>query len=82
MMLMESFSAGLISGLVGGAGGALLLYFSTYMLAAIDLYVQMSFSLPIFLACLSASLAISLIASISPTLRSGRLNIIESIKYE
>jgi putative ABC transport system permease protein len=82
MMFMESLTAGLISGLIGCAGGAILLSVATYMLEAMDLYVRMSFSLPVFLVCLAASIAISLIASISPALKSSRLNIIESIKYE
>jgi putative ABC transport system permease protein len=82
MMFMESFTAGLISGLVGCAGGGLLLFLATYMLAAMNLYVTMTFSFPVFITCLAASIVISLIASISPALKSGRLNIIESIKYE
>jgi putative ABC transport system permease protein len=82
MMLMESLTTGLIGGLVGCAGGVLLLDLATYMLAAMDLFVTMTFSPPVFLACLAASIVISLVASISPALKSGRLNIIESIKYE
>jgi putative ABC transport system permease protein len=58
------------------------LYLATYMLAAMDLYVTLSFSLPLFAFCLAASIVISVIASISPALRSGKMNIIQSIKYE
>ena len=79
---MESLAAGTVGGLVGCAGGALLLYLATWLLAAMDLFVTLSFSPPIFLACLLAAIVISLVASISPALKSGRLNIIESIKYE
>jgi putative ABC transport system permease protein len=82
MIFLEALDAGLASGLVGCACGALLLSVGSYLLAAMNLFVTMTFSLPVFLSCMGASVAISLVASVSPALKSSRLPIIASIKYE
>jgi putative ABC transport system permease protein len=82
MMLMEALTGGLIGGIAGTAGGAVSLFIAVYLLRSMDANVGMSVSPAVFGLCMVASLFVSLIASLSPALKSGRLNIIEAIKYE
>lgn len=53
-----------------------------YLMEAINVYVPVKISPRVFLVSILAAIAISVISSISPALKSGKLNIIESIKYE
>ncbi len=82
MMLMEALSGGLIGGIAGTAGGAVSLFIGGYLLRSMDANVDMLVSPAVLVLCMAASLVVSLAASLSPALKSGRLNIIEAIKYE
>lgn len=82
MIFIESLSGGIIGGLLGILAGSLLLYTMPYILKAINLYVPLHYSAPLFLFSILGGMLIMVVASISPALKSARLDIIEAIKYE
>ncbi len=82
MIVMEALTGGLIGGAAGTAGGAVSLFISVYLLDSMGAGMNMSVSPAVFLLCLGTSIVVSMLASVSPALKSARMNIIEAIKYE
>ncbi|MTI65348.1 MAG: FtsX-like permease family protein [Firmicutes bacterium] len=82
MLFIEAITGGLIGGVVGCIGGWLFIFIVEYILKALNLAIPMHFSWDMFVKALIGCVIISVIASISPALKSSKLNIIESIKYE
>lgn len=82
MLFIESLTGGIIGGAAGIASGLILLFNVAYVMKAMSLPVALHYSYMLFLNSLLGGIAITLIASISPALKSSKLNIIESIKYE
>lgn len=82
MLLLESLSGGIIGSLAGLAGGLLIIVVVPNILVALDLPVVLSVSFKISLRMFILGTLVSFIASLVPTLRGSKLNIIEAIKYE
>ncbi|TCL67323.1 putative ABC transport system permease protein [Hydrogenispora ethanolica] len=82
MILLESLSGGLIGGAVGVMSGLLLLSLIPYVMKSLSIPIPMHYSPAQFLFALLAGVVITVVASLSPALKSVKLNIIEAIKYE
>lgn len=82
MIFIEALSGGLIGGIAGVGAGYFLLLGIPFVLKSINLSVPLHFpfeTIPVYLA---AGILITVAASVSPALKSSRINIIEAIKYE
>ncbi|ETT55852.1 ABC transporter permease [Paenibacillus sp. FSL H7-689] len=83
MIFIESLTLGLIGGVFGCLGGYLLIWLLPYIYKALyipPVYIFYPFS-QVWLYFL-ASACIAIVASISPMIKSSKLNIINVIKYE
>lgn len=82
MILVEALTGGIIGGSFGLFTGLLLIVNVGYVLKAMSLPMTMHYSLSQFLNSMLGGIIITLVASVSPALRSSRLNVIQAIKYE
>lgn len=82
MIIIEAMTGGLIGGAVGIIMGIMIISIIPYLLRAIDLPIDITYDPVLFINALIGGVAVCLIASISPALKSSKLNIIEAIKYE
>ncbi|MDQ2086231.1 FtsX-like permease family protein [Herbivorax sp. ANBcel31] len=82
MLFIESLTGGIIGGLAGISAGSILIFNASYVLKVISLPIPLHYSFGIFLYSFLGGVFITLAASISPALKSSKLNIIEAIKYE
>lgn len=82
MLFIESLTGGIIGGMAGIAAGLILLFNVAYVMKAMSLPVAIHYSLMLFANSMLGGIIITLAASISPALKSSKMNIIESIKYE
>ncbi len=82
MIFIEALSGGLIGGAVGVFSGVVNISIVPYVMRVVDLPIPIHYSAVLMLSSLAGGAAVTLIASVSPALRSSRLNIIEAVKYE
>lgn len=82
MLYIESATCGLIGGLTGVAGGLLLVFMVSFMMKAMNLPVAMHINNVLLIQSLVGAILVSLVASISPVIRSSKMSIIQAIKYE
>lgn len=82
MVFIESITGGIIGSVFGILAGILLLYGVYYALIAMELPMNYYYTASTFIITLIGGILVTLFASISPMLKSSKLNIIESIKYE
>ncbi len=82
MIFIEALSCGVIGGAAGILTGLLLLSLVGKVLQAINLSLTLHYDPAQFGYAVVAGMVIMLIASVSPGLRSRRLNIVEALKYE
>lgn len=82
MVFVESVMIGIIAGIVGILGGILLLFILPGISEAIGLKVNIDYNLKQYALYFGLSVLLSIIASISPTFKSSKVNIIQSIKYD
>lgn len=82
MIFVEALSGGCIGGIVGIIGGALMLRIVPQLMQTIDVPIALHYSLVFFINALVGGILIAVLASISPALKTSKLNIIEAIKYE
>lgn len=82
MILMESTGGGLLGGIIGVVFGFILLSIVPYLIRAIEQPLPIHSNYSSSFVYLLAGTIITLIASISPALKSSKLNLIEAIKYE
>jgi putative ABC transport system permease protein len=82
MIFIEALTGGSIGGAVGVTTGFLLISVMPYVFRAVSQPVSITFDLNMVYSAFTAGVIITLVASISPALRTSRLNIIQSIKYE
>jgi len=82
MIFIEALSGGLIGGAVGVFSGVVNISIIPYVMRAIDMPIPIHYSAVIMIISLLGGAAVTLIASISPALKSSRLNIIDAVKYE
>jgi len=82
MIFIEALSGGIVGGAVGVFSGVVNISIVPYVLRAIDLPIPIHYSAVLMAFSLAGGVAVTLIASVSPALKSSRLNIIEAVKYE
>ena len=82
MILLESIAGGLIGGGVGLLAAAIMLTIMPDVLEQMMGPMDMVYSLPIFLGCLLAAVIIMVVASVIPAMKTSKLSVIETIKYE
>jgi putative ABC transport system permease protein len=84
MVFIEALTGGLIGGTVGIITGLLLIWGVCKLMEALggnmNGFIQISWLT--LLGSLLAGIIITIVASVGPALKSSKLNIIESIKYE
>jgi len=78
MIFVESATGGLIGGMIGIIGGIVLIT----MLAGAGNLAEIHYPIGAFIAYAFAGAFIMLVASVSPAIRTSRLNIIDEIKFE
>jgi len=82
MIMIEALTGGFIGGIVGIISGVLMISIVPYLLKSIDMPIGITYDPVLLLNALLGGIVVSLIASISPALKSSKLNIIEAVKYE
>ncbi|KAF5036376.1 FtsX-like permease family protein [anaerobic digester metagenome] len=82
MIMIEALTGGCIGGVVGIIGGTLMLLSVPNLMQSIDIPIAIHYSLNFFISALVGGIIIAVLASISPALKTSKLNIIEAIKYE
>ena len=82
MIFIEAFTGGIIGASVGIMTGLLQISIMPNIMKAMDTPIPMYYSWRLIILSLIGGIFIKIIASISPALRSSKLNIVESIKYE
>ena len=82
MVFIEALSGGLVGGITGVVAGYFLLWSVPFVLKAINLPVPLLFPFNSIPTYVIAGTLITMAASISPAIKSSRINIIDSIKYE
>ncbi|HQI17120.1 MAG TPA: FtsX-like permease family protein, partial [Bacillota bacterium] len=82
MIFIEALSGGIIGGAVGVFSGVVNISVVPYVMRAIDLPIPIHYSAVLMAVSLAGGAAVTMIASVSPALKSSRLNIIEAVKYE
>lgn len=82
MIFVEALTGGCIGSIVGIIGAMLMLQIVPRLMQSIGVPLAIHYKFSLFVSSLIAGIIISVIASISPALKTSRLDIIESIKYE
>ncbi|MBN2736503.1 MAG: FtsX-like permease family protein [Spirochaetales bacterium] len=82
MIFIEALTQGLIGGIAGLLSGCLMIVIVPRLLTAMELYLPLVYSPFLFIIFLFAGAIICMAASISPALRSKKLNTLEALKYE
>ena len=82
MIILESMSGGIIGGVVGVIGGISLLWILPYIMIGMGLPITIKYEFGIYLLYIFAGMFIAVASSISPGLKTSKLNIIQAIKYE
>jgi putative ABC transport system permease protein len=82
MIMIEALTGGCIGGIVGIIGGILMLSAVPHLMEAIDIPLALHYTWSFFINSLVGGIIIAVLASISPALKTTKLNIIDAIKYE
>lgn len=82
MLLIESFSAGIIGGAAGVSSGILMSSIIPNVTKAMDLPMEIHYSVSSILLFILGGILITIIASAGSIIKSSKLSVIEAIKYE
>lgn len=82
MMFVEAACGGIIGGSAGICAGLLLNAIMPFILKGLSAPIPIHNDPVLFITALLSAILITVLASISPALKSSKLNIIESIKFE
>ena len=82
MFLAESFTVGILGSICGILFGIFYIQFADYIMDVLNLSLKMYYEWEIFIIIFACGILLSIIASISPALKTAKQNIIEGIKYE
>jgi putative ABC transport system permease protein len=82
MLFIEALSAGLIGGMMGIATGLAMTSIIPLVMKAMMFPIPMHYQGSVFVICMVLGICITLISSITPALKSSKMNIIDAIKYE
>ncbi len=82
MLVLEAAMSGVIGGVSGMAGGALLIFQVNQFFKLLNVPFTMSYQLAILLTGLLSAVIISVLSSMLPARNVARMNIVSAIKYE
>ena len=82
MIYVEALSLGIAGSIAGTTAGLLMLISGTGLLKALEMEVNIHYSSVQIGLCLVLGIAISILASVWPALKSSKLNLMEAVKYE
>ena len=82
MMVAESLTGGLIGGIVGIFSGLMMVYLIPYLMKSIDFKISVTLDPKTLILSFLIGVIVTLIGSISPIVKSSRLNLIEALKFE
>lgn len=82
MLFVEALTGGLIGGILGVCSGILMISIVPYVMKAMGVPIPIHYPLTLFIQGILGGVGITLIASVSPALKSSKLDIIEAIKLE
>ena len=82
MLFLESFSVGLIGAFSGISGGVICTYVIACIFKTINFPIQVIYQPQVFITSIVLGILITIVASIVPSIKSSKLNIIEAIKFE
>lgn len=82
MMIAESMTGGLIGGIMGVTTGLMMVYTIPFVMRAIAFNMPVLLNPATILLSFILGVVVTLIASISPIVKSSKLNLIEALKYE
>lgn len=82
MVMIEALTGGMIGGLMGVIGGLVMLSSVPYLMVAIAIPIKIHYSSILFGNSIIGGIIVALVASISPAMKTSKLNIVEAIKYE
>lgn len=82
MLMIEALTGGYMGGIVGIFAGILMLSTVPYLMQSISIPIGVHFKLSFIINSLVGGIIIAVVGSISPALKTSKLNIIEAIKYE
>lgn len=82
MLLAESLMGGAVGGLIGVAAGFLLLYIADYVILALELYVRIRYSAGMIAGFFLVGMAVTVMASVSPALKAGRIDLLRELRHE
>lgn len=82
MIMIEALTGGCIGGIMGIIGGTIMLSSVPQLMQTIDVPLALHYTWSFFVNSLVGGIIIAVLASISPALKTSKLNIMEAIKYE
>lgn len=82
MIFIEAFTGGVIGGATGVIGGVMLISIMPLLLREVMATVLMNYSMFALIGSFLSGIIITVAASISPAMKSSKMNIIQSLKYE
>lgn len=82
MIMIEALTGGCIGGIIGIIAGTIVLWSVPELMQSINVPIAIHYSLSLFISSLFGGIIIAILASISPALKTSKLNVMEAIKYE
>ncbi len=82
MLILEAISVGIIGSIFGVAGGVMLIQIMQGIISAVMATIPMKFTIGILVKMIAGGILVTLLATISTVVKSTKLSIIESLKYE
>ncbi len=82
MMIAESLTGGLIGGIMGIFSGLMMIFLIPYLMKSINFKIAVTLDPFTLILSFLIGVVVTLIGSISPIVKSSRLNLIEALKYE
>ena len=80
MLFIEALTGGIIGGIVGVAGALMLTVNSGEIMLGVNLFIPINISGSLIIISILAAILLQLTATISPALKTSKLNIIDTIK--
>lgn len=82
VLLVEALAGGLIAGVTGCLGGMVYLIQAGYIMFSLNLPIRIMYSPGFFIEAVIAGAIIAVLASLSPSRQTARLEIVKELKYE
>ena len=82
MVLIETFTIGIIGGIVGTSEGFIVTKLVQELSQQLDMNIDVYFSSSNLIWSVLLAIAVAFIASIVPSIKSSKLNLIEAVRYE